>query len=592
VLVVVAWVVSGYLFPRRSAESLADAAPRPLPQLLATPEIARPLRPSGVQTSLTSLESDERLPADRQASAENVEAESDESGPALQFPATADNSAAAPESTVEEAYPEMMYPTTEEPQFPTTDAPSVAVESYPSTDVPSSATEMPYPVTNTPYGVKLPEKTPLYDHSPMTPNGSAVSSTIRPVEPLKRNPVQYPPQYPPRFPPQAPPTAFMPQPKTQPPVETERILAPAEPEISRIVREPAAPARSEQLESIARQSDQLVRHGFDLAGRGAHFAARAEFIAALRLVAQGLDAEERTTEHGKSLAAAIMALKEAEDFIPQGSMIEANLDIPSLVASHGTPALKEADTAQITSLAALKSYLTYAQGQFAAAAGKEISGSMALRALGKLHDELGQRQNTNIQAAAPKAVVFYQAALLVSPQNYMAANDLGVLLARAGNLRDARAVLEHSAANGYQSTVLHNLATVYRKLGRNDLAAQAGQQEMLAMQAERNRRQASGVFAADGSVQWVAPEMFAQTSPNLNSGRSPAAAPTAQQQAGNAVRQASPAAAKASKPATNAYSGNNPYLKQNNRQPAASAKKPSASDSPFMGQVPKGDVQR
>jgi tetratricopeptide (TPR) repeat protein len=347
------------------------------------------------------------------------------------------------------------------------------------------------------------------------------------------------------------------------------------------------------LESIARQADQLIRHGFELAGRKAYFAARAEFIAALRLVAQGLDTDEQTISHGKSLAAASTALKEAEDFIPRGSMLEANLDIPALVASHTTPALKNADTSQTTSLSALKSYLTYAQEQFAAAAGREISGSMALRALGKLHDELGQHQNTDIQAAAPKAVVFYQAALLVAPQNYMAANDLGVLLARAGNLRDARAVLEHSAANGYQSTVLRNLATVYQKQGRSDLAAQANQRAMLAQQTEQARRQAAGALAADGSVQWVAPNTFAQTSPNLASGSSQAGNQAVRPQTGGIVRQTPQARPATNRPTANSYSANNPYLKSNNRQSAANSNQPATqSQSPVMGQTPKGDYQR
>ena len=58
-----------------------------------------------------------------------------------------------------------------------------------------------------------------------------------------------------------------------------------------------AKPRSEQLEAIARQADRHVRHGFDLAGKGAYFAARAEFVAALRLLAQGLDAEYQTKAH-------------------------------------------------------------------------------------------------------------------------------------------------------------------------------------------------------------------------------------------------------------------------------------------------------
>ena len=53
-------------------------------------------------------------------------------------------------------------------------------------------------------------------------------------------------------------------------------------------------SRSEQLEQVAQQADRQTRHGFELAGRGAYFAARSEFIGALRLVAEGLDTEQKT----------------------------------------------------------------------------------------------------------------------------------------------------------------------------------------------------------------------------------------------------------------------------------------------------------
>ena len=149
------------------------------------------------------------------------------------------------------------------------------------------------------------------------------------------------------------------------------------------VKATVSTARSEQAESIARQADERVRHGFELAGRGAYYAARAEFISALRLVAQGLDTEEHTTAHGKSLAAGLTAFREAEDFLPRGSKVEADLDIPVLIAGHTTPVLKDADNANTTALSALKNYLTYARDQFAAAAGKEISGSMALCGAGQ-----------------------------------------------------------------------------------------------------------------------------------------------------------------------------------------------------------------
>jgi tetratricopeptide (TPR) repeat protein len=318
----------------------------------------------------------------------------------------------------------------------------------------------------------------------------------------------------------------------------------------------ALPARSEQLEAIARQADAETRQGFELASRGANYAARAKFIAALRLVAQGLDTDRQTSFHGKSLAAALTAIREAEDFLPRGTMLEANLDIPAIVASHTTPVLKNADNARTSSLSAMKSYLTYSQEQLSAAAGGEFSASMALRGLGKLHEEMAKNQNTGIQAAGAKAVVFYQAALLAAPQNYMAANDLGVMLARAGNLSDARAVLEHSAAVSRQSIVLHNLAKVYQRMGQNDLAIRTNQQSLLARRAEQANRQQSGAIAANGSVQWVDPGAFAQSSPNLAS--PPANAPAPRPQAKGVAQQAKPA-----NPEKNAFGGNNPHWAPN-----------------------------
>ena len=142
---------------------------------------------------------------------------------------------------------------------------------------------------------------------------------------------------------------------------------------------------SEQLEKTAVQTDQQVRHGFELANRGAYYAARAEFIAGLRLLAQALDAERHTTNHSRALSAGLTALKEAGDFLPSGGKLEADLDLPTIVASHRTPVLKNTAMENLVPLVALKSYFTFAQEQLSAAAGHEVAGSMALYALGKLH---------------------------------------------------------------------------------------------------------------------------------------------------------------------------------------------------------------
>ena len=289
--------------------------------------------------------------------------------------------------------------------------------------------------------------------------------------------------------------------------------------------------RSEQLEGIARQSDRHVRHGFELAGKGAYFAARAEFVAALRLLAQGLDAEYQTNVHSQSLAAGLTALEEAEDFIPKGSHLEADLDMPGLIANHRTPVLKDADARTVAPMLALRCYFTFAQEQLAAAARHEIAGAMALHALGKLHSAYARHKTIRVGAAEPKAMTFYQAAMLVFPRNYMAANDLGVLLAQAGAWPEARAALEHSLSIRGQSAGWHNLAVVYQQLGQNDLAGRANWQAETARRAEAAR--AGGVSVARAAVDPLDGSAFLRASGGR---RSAAASPAERTTADRSVR--------------------------------------------------------
>src|SRR5262249_48119149 len=122
-----------------------------------------------------------------------------------------------------------------------------------------------------------------------------------------------------------------------------------------------APPRSEAMEMIARQADEKTREGMDLADRGATFAARADFIAALRLVAQGLDSDEGGKRHSQALSAALAAMKEAQDFLPVSGKTEGELDLPSILAEHTTPLLKNVPPEQLQAMKALKQYFNFAQ---------------------------------------------------------------------------------------------------------------------------------------------------------------------------------------------------------------------------------------
>ena len=278
--------------------------------------------------------------------------------------------------------------------------------------------------------------------------------------------------------------------------------------------------RSIQLERIARQADRQIRHGYELAGRGAHFAARAEFIRALWLVAQGLDAEHQTVVHSRALSAGLAAIREADDFIPDGSRLETNLDIAAIIGGHRTPVLKDVGTDNLVPLSALKCYFTFAQEQFGVAAGREVAGSMALHALGKSYAALAGEKGIRVRAAEPKAMTFYQAALLVYPRNPLASNDLGVLLARCGNYHDARGILEHSLSAHRQSSGWHNLAVVYEQLGQAENARGARQQAEAARRAETALREARKL-PANQAVRWVDPETFAKSYARTPDARQP-----------------------------------------------------------------------
>ena len=276
---------------------------------------------------------------------------------------------------------------------------------------------------------------------------------------------------------------------------------------------PDGPARrSEHLEMMAREADSHTRKGFELAGRSAYFSARAEFILALRLVSQALDAEYQTGAHSRALAAGLTALKEAQDFIPGGSRLEADLDVPGIIAGHFTPILKPADATSPAPLDALQCYLTFAQEQLAYAAGNELAGSMALHGLGNLHRVLAEKGNSTIRAAGTKTVVFYQAALMVNPRNYMASNELGVMLAQGGRYEDARTALEHSLSVCQRPEGWQNLAVVFRRLGLADLAQRADRCSRMPPRMDTTRQQ-SGQMASVGPVQWVPQDVFVGRQP-------------------------------------------------------------------------------
>ena len=258
----------------------------------------------------------------------------------------------------------------------------------------------------------------------------------------------------------------------------------------------------EQLDQKCRLK---ISAAYSLSQRGAAYAAREELIGVLRLISQAKDVRDGTRLRTESLAAGLRALEEAQDFSPRGSQLEAEMKLEVICAAHRTPLARELNLAVTLPSKMMERYHRYAQIKLAVAVAGEPAGSMALYSLGKLNSLLAATESEQHPLATREAVTFQQAALLAHNENYMAAHELGVLLAETGYLREAEYMLIQVAAERPDAVVFRNLARVQGALG-NRMEAQLCQSE-----AARLAGQGRG---PQPNVAWVSPQEFSHNQMN------------------------------------------------------------------------------
>jgi tetratricopeptide (TPR) repeat protein len=262
---------------------------------------------------------------------------------------------------------------------------------------------------------------------------------------------------------------------------------------------PCVPATTEPASQLL----PAVQRGYKLAQRGALFAARTEFVQVLRRVAQTKDVAANSDEHSQALAAGLRALDEADDFVPDGVQLEAELDVRATASSHRTPALAE-HPERVLPHAAVASYHDFAQQQLAKAVAGEQAGSMALYGLGRIDAQLAERRDDDVRFVRG-AMTMYAAALAACPHNHLAANELGVLECRTGRPAEAVRLFERTIDVAPSATAYHNLAVAQQKLGMH-ANAQANEQESQRLAAWERAR---GTLSRRAGVEWVAPEEMA-----------------------------------------------------------------------------------
>jgi tetratricopeptide (TPR) repeat protein len=286
------------------------------------------------------------------------------------------------------------------------------------------------------------------------------------------------------------------------------------------------------LVAVSQRADGMIERGFLLAEKGAYFSAQTEFQQALRTVAQALDAHFGGSRHSEALAAGWLALEEAGDFSAQ-SQRGPVVDVGLIVESHQTPVLKDYNLKDVSPVLATQHYFVFAQEQLVEACGRAPVASRGLHGLGKIHMVLGEKSGSAERLHGPKAMAFQQAALTTDPGNFLAANELGVLLARFGKLPEARAILQHSVATYPLPETWQNLSVVHQRLGEEQLAAQSLANWQVALQ-QAGGQSLSQQADSRSMIQWVSPQAFAGPQPGSPYAPSPAGPvvqPELQQQA-------------------------------------------------------------
>ncbi len=279
------------------------------------------------------------------------------------------------------------------------------------------------------------------------------------------------------------------------------MVAAAPAAISPSVPLPQVPGtRSPMMVATLARADERVRHAIQLAEKGAMYASRKEFTAAIELIAQAHDVERGTRQHSQAVSAGLLALKEAHDFVAPS---RSEIDVVRLVAGHRTPVLKQANVTDLPPTLAAQYYYGYAKEHLAAGVGRETVGSIALYGLAKILVAGAGHNAQQLEFTGP-AMALYQAALICEPQNFRAAHELGVLLAGSGQLEMAREMLMGSVAQAPQPVMFKNLAVVHSRLGEPQLAREA-QQKADTLQQTMPETKAP-------SVQWVDPATFASLS--------------------------------------------------------------------------------
>ena len=186
----------------------------------------------------------------------------------------------------------------------------------------------------------------------------------------------------------------------------------------------------------------------------------------LGLCALEMDSRNGGASRREALRQGLIALDEADQFGGDQVDWRDSADVRRVAAGHATPLLRHPKQPAVDSIQAVQAYYAFAEQRLAYACQGLPGASMAFYGMGRTITVPG----TNVTHAAGKAALFHRVALTVSPENVLAGNELGVLLAQHGQLDEAERLLQYCVATKPSPDAYRNLSVVHAPTAISDRA--------------------------------------------------------------------------------------------------------------------------
>lgn len=299
------------------------------------------------------------------------------------------------------------------------------------------------------------------------------------------------------------------------PIAVAEVFAPLDP--------PETPVQHQQIPhsqevvscppAVAKLAANRRDYALQLAERGALCSAEEELVEALWLIAQSHDNTGRSSGHRLHLEAALLAIKEAEDFTPFLGRRAIRSGLERACVAHRTT-IDRNDLAAVSVVELLRRYLDAAETSFVSALREEKLGAEIVYVMARVEELAARQSDQSTRWSAAKKIMLYRVARRIDPGNVSAANELAVLLGRFGRWEEARDILLSATTDNTPKPAWHNLATIYNALGEHQLAQQA-------------TRLSQESVTPPPAVRWVTPAAFTKQVDTDVTIRSPVATKTA-----------------------------------------------------------------